>query len=411
MHNQHEDKRPVAVVAIGAGNRASKYIHYVVDHPEKARLVGVVEPNALRRENVAEWAGVPPENCFPDLESFFASPIEADAVVVCTPDETHYQIALRSLDKGYHVLLEKPIARSMEECEKIAEKSRETGKYVVVCHVLHFHPYFVKLKELVDSGRLGKVVSISHQASVGTDRTSHGFVRGVWNREETSNPMILSKCCHDLDLLVWLTGSRCKRLSSYGSLGWFRKENAPEGSADRCIRCKVEKGCPYSAVNLYRDRKEWIANFDVPEGKTIDEVIDDVLENGVYGRCVYRCDNDVVDRQVVAMEMENGATVTMSMDCFTLHDNRRTHICLTHGEILGDETTIEVSHFRDREVERYDFSDIAGTPFHAGADLRMMENFVEAVADPSKPLETSIEDSIESHRICFKAEEFRKKVQ
>lgn len=399
---QNEKKRPVAVVAIGAGNRASKYIQYVEAHPEKVRLAAVVDPNPLRRNKLADICDVPAECRFADIESFFSSGTEADAVLVCTPDDTHYPIAMEALDRGLHVMLEKPIARTPEECTAIAGKASEKGLRVGVCHVLRFHPYYMKIKELIDSGELGKVVSISHEANVGLDRMTHGYVRGIWNREETSNPLILSKCCHDMDLILWLTGSKCRNLASFGSRNWFRAENAPEGSAQRCIDCKVEKDCPYSAVNLYRRRKEWIANFDVPEGKTIDDVIEEQLEHGGYGRCVFRCDNDVVDRQVVAMEMESGAVATMNINCFTQRDNRRTHICLTHGEIRGDETSLEISRFNDRSVETIDFTDIAGKPFHAGSDLRMIENFIDAISDQTRPLENSIAQGLESHLTCFR---------
>ena len=160
--------------------------------------------------------------------------------------------------------------------------------------------------------------------------------------------MLISKCCHDIDFLLWLTRTRCHKLTSFGSLRWFHSANAPKGSADRCIDCSVENDCPFSAVKLYRERREWIANFDVPEGKTIDDVIEYQLHVGIYGRCVYHCDNDVVDHQIVSMEMESEVTINFSMDVFTLKDNRETHICLTEGEIDGDETTLRVKRFCGR---------------------------------------------------------------
>lgn len=398
---------PVRIVAIGAGNRAGKYLHYIYNNPDKAQLVGVVEVNDLRREKIGKMMSLRPENCFRSADDFFKAGIEADAVMVCSPDATHYYMCMSALRNGYSVLLEKPIARTNEECDEIAAEAKKRGLIVAVCHVLRYHPYFSKLKELVDSGRLGKLISIDHRASVGIDRTAHSYVRGIWNREETTNPMILSKCCHDIDFLVWLSGSKCSHLSSYGSRSWFREENAPEGSALRCINCSVERGCPYSAVALYRDRHEWITNFDVPEGKTIDDVIEEELASGQYGKCVYHCDNNVVDHQVVAMEMENGVTVSLSMDCFTLHDDRKTHVCLSHGEIYGNEKQIEVYHFSNGEREVYDFSEDHSTPFHAGADLKLVEDFINALAGREHYLLTGIEDSMESHKICFAAEHYR----
>lgn len=401
-------REPASIVAIGAGNRTGKYLHYILHNPDKARLVGVVELNDLRRRNVAEMVGLAPEQCFRTYEDFFRNPVKADAVMICTPENVHFEPCMLALEHGYHILLEKPIAQNLEECRIIAGEARKRGLVVAVCHVLRYHPYFMKMKELVSSGKLGKVVSINHRSSVGIDRASHSYVRGIWSREENTNPMLLSKCCHDVDFLVWLTEARYRKLSSFGSLRWFRPEMAPKGSAPRCLDCHVENSCPFSAVNLYRNRREWIANFDVPAGKTITDVIEYELSDGRYGRCVYHCDNNVVDHQVLAMEMDNDVTVNLSMDCFTLHDNRETHICLTNGEVFGNEHTIEVYHFRGGPREVYDFSHIEGTPFHAGADLSMVEDFVNAISKPEHRILTGIDESIESHRICYEAEQSRK---
>lgn len=401
-------RQPVSIVAIGAGNRTGKYLHYILKNPDKARLVGVVELNDLRRENVARMAGLTPDQCFKTYEDFFANPLKADAVMICTPENVHFEPCMLALKHNYHILLEKPIAQTLEETCAIAEEAKRRGRIVAVCHVLRYHPYFMKMKELVSSGRLGKIVSINHRASVGIDRASHSYVRGIWSREETTNPMLLSKCCHDVDFLVWLTKGRYRKLSSFGSLKWFRSEMAPKGSTPRCVDCHVEATCPFSAVNLYRNRREWVSNFDIPEGSTLDDVIEEELHHGRYGRCVYHCDNNVVDHQVLAMEMDNDITVNLSVDCFTLHDNRETHICLTNGEIFGNERSIKVNHFRGGPREVYDFSHLDGAPFHAGADLAMVEDFVNAIGKPGHTILTGIDESIESHRICYEGERSRR---
>ena len=399
---------PVSIVAIGAGNRTNKYLEYVKQHPDKVKLVGVVELNDIRRHKVAERFGLDASCCYSDYREFFNQPKQADAVMVCTPENMHFEPTMLAVEAGYHVLLEKPIAQTLDECLAIGEAARKKGVLVSVCHVLRYHPYFMKIKELVDSGELGHIISINHRTSVGVDRAAHGFVRGIWRSERLSNPMLMSKCCHDIDFLLWLTKTPCRKLTSFGSLRWFKAKNAPEGSAERCIDCRVESTCPFSAVDLYQVRRDWIANFDVPEGKTIDDVIEDQLREGLYGRCVYHCDNDVVDHQIVSMEMESEVTVNFSMDIFTLKDCRETHISLTEGEIDGDETRLRVRKFRGAKETIYDFSDIQGTPFHAGADLHLMADFVDAVASGRKELATSIDLSVESHRLCYEAERSRR---
>ena len=399
---------PVSIVAIGAGNRTSKYLEYVKRHPDRVRLVGVVELNDIRRQSVAERFGLEPSQCYADYHDFFRNPVQADAVMICTPENRHFEPTMLAIEAGCHVLLEKPIAQTLEECQAIGEAARKKGVLVSVCHVLRYHPYFMKVKELVDSGELGHIISINHRTSVGVDRAAHGFVRGIWRSERLSNPMLMSKCCHDIDFLLWLTKTPCRKLTSFGSLRWFKSKNAPEGSAERCIDCRVESRCPFSAVDLYQVRRDWIANFDVPEGKTIDDVIEDQLREGLYGRCVYHCDNDVVDHQIVSMEMESEVTINFSMDIFTLKDCRETHISLTEGEIDGDENRLRVRRFRGAEETVYDFSGLAHQPFHAGADLAIVADFIDAIRTGRRDLVTSIERSVESHRICFEAERSRK---
>ena len=404
----NKEQRPVSIVAIGAGNRTNKYLEYVRRNPDKARLIGVVELNDLRRQKVADEFDLDASCCYTDYRDFFRSPLKADAVMICTPENMHFEPAMLAIEAGYHVLLEKPIAQTLEECLAIGEAARRKNVIVSVCHVLRYHPYFIKLKELACSGELGNIISINHCTSVGVDRATHSFVRGLWSREADTNPMLISKCCHDIDFLLWLTKTRCRKITSFGSLRWFRSKNAPEGSAERCVDCKVEAQCPFSAVDLYRVRRDWISNFDIPHGKTIDQVIEDELREGKYGRCIYHCDNDVVDHQIVSMEMDSEVTINFSMDLFTLKDHRKTHICLTEGEIDGNETLLRVRRFRGGAETVYDFSNLSHQPFHAGADLDIVADFIDAIHSEEKYLRTSIDLSVESHRICFEAERSRK---
>lgn len=399
----------VKVAVIGAGNRAKKYLEYAVRHPEQIAIAAIVEPLDIRRNQLGDKFSIPDEYRFKTYQEFFDKNLSLDAVMICTPEDKHYKPAMLAAEHGYDILLEKPIAQTLQQCIDIEQAAKSKKLLVGVCHVLRFHPYFLKIKEIVDSGELGEIISINHCADINLDRTTHGFVRGSWNKAENTNPMLISKCSHDVDLVLWLVGSRCRKVSSFGSLRWFKTENAPVGSAERCVNCpsKIESGCPYSAIDLYKVRKSWIANFDVPEGKTIDEVIDTELQNGPYGRCVYHCDNDVADHQIVNMECENNVTISLVINAFTLNDCRHTHIKLTRGEIDGNERKLVIRRFRDRATQTFDFSETASKPFHAGSDLYLVEDFVKALHDPSHKLRTDIDDSLESHRVCYAAEESR----
>lgn len=400
--------RQTSIVVIGAGNRANKYLEYLVRNPQTVKLVGVVEPNDLRREKIADEFSLQPSSCFTCYEQFFASRIKADAVFICTPDDKHFEPCMRAIEAGYNVLLEKPIAQSLEECEQICKAAKRSGVVVGVCHILRYHPYFQKIKQIVDAGSLGKIISINHTAEINLDRMTHSYVRGIFSNECTSSPLLVAKCCHDIDFLLWLCSSRCKRVSSFGSLSWFKEENAPQGSAARCVECGVESNCPYSAVSLYRNRKEWVSNFNVPSGGSIEDVIEQELQSGRYGRCVFRCGNDVADHQIVNMEMEDGATISIAINAFTRDDCRRTHIKLTNGEIDGDERSLRVRHFRNGEDYVIDYSHLERQPYHAGADLNIVEAFLRAISPCCEKMCSDITDAVASHIVGFNAERSRR---
>ncbi len=405
----YSSNRSVAVAVIGAGNRARKYLEYAIMHPDELNIVAIVDPVDIRLHQLSDKFDIPAKHRFNNYYDFFAADIKLDAVMICTPEDKHFEPAMMAIEKGYNILLEKPIAQRLEECEAIAKGAREKNLVVGVCHVLRFHPYFMKIKEIIDSGDLGEVISFNHTADINLDRVTHGFVRGSWNRAEKTNPMLISKCSHDVDLALWMVGSKCKKVSSFGSLRWFKAENAPKGAADRCIHCPdyIESKCPYSAIDLYKVRHDWVANFDVPEDSTLDHVLDRELAQGPYGRCVYRCDNNVADHQMVNIETENEVTASFTINAFTLNDCRFTQVNLTHGEITGNEKKLTVRRFRERTTEVYDFSHIADMPFHGGSDLRLVADFIEAVRNPNHKLRTDIQDSLESHRVCYAAEDSR----
>ena len=393
----------VRLAAIGVGNRTGKYLRYVHAHPEEVSLTAIVEPDPVRREACRKSFSLPEAVCFATAEDFFAAEDLCDAVLIGSPDKDHYSQALRAIRKGLHVLLEKPVAQTYAQCEEIAAEARQHRVKVGVCYVMRFIPVYRKVKELLDNGAAGRITGVFHQEFVGIDRMLHTYVRGYWNKASESNPSFLSKCCHDVDALLWMTGLHVTEVRSVGGLEWYRPENAPAGSTDRCITCPVESTCAYSAVDMYQRRKVWTDNFPVPEGSTREAVIAEEMRTGRYGRCAFRCGNDVYDRQVVTMKTEEGALLTVEMNTFTRREGRRTVINGTRGEVIIDGWTIEVRDHRSNEVQRYDFSDDAALPLHANADLAVVGDFLAAVREPDRQPAIPIADALESHRICFVA--------
>ncbi|MBQ3766426.1 MAG: Gfo/Idh/MocA family oxidoreductase [Bacteroidales bacterium] len=381
----------VNIAVIGIGNRAGKYLSCL---PQDARVAFLVDSDPIRLTQAAERYRVPQSACFSDTASFFSEKRAVDGIIIATPDQLHFSETLSAIRAGYPVLVEKPAASTQEELDSMLEASKQTGIPVSVCLVMRYHPYFRRIKEIVDSGEIGQVLSIDHTEAIGPDRMGHTFVRGLWSRKDLSGPIFLSKCSHDTDFLLWLTGGKALEVTSEGGLTRFRPDCAPPQAARRCLDCSVD--CPYSAVRLYRDQHAWVAGFDVPEGKTLDDVIEEELVAGRYGRCVYHCDNDVNDIQEVRVLLDNGIRLTMRLDGVSLDEGRRTIIQGSKGKLRALGTTLEVNG----RVE--DYSSLLDLPLHAGADRFLIEDFIDSLRT-GHPTAVPLSVTREAHRICFLA--------
>jgi len=403
------------MILVGAGSRGGVYAGWVRDHPEAARIVGVAEPRGGHRERIARDHGVPAERVVADWRALAELPRFADAVIVATPDALHAEPAVAFADLGYHLLLEKPMAPSPDECRRIVAAARGNDVLLAVCHVLRYTRYTERLREIVASGRLGEIVSVAHLEPVGYWHQAHSFVRGNWRREADSAPMLLAKSCHDLDWIRHLIGRPCLQVSSFGGLHHFRPETRPAGAAERCLDCAVEPSCPYSAPKLYLGRVRaghtgW--PVDVLTSDVTEEGVTRALRTGPYGRCVHACDNDVVDHQVVALAFAGGATASFTMTGFTRQRDRETRVFGTRGELFGDGRTLEVHDFLTDRTETIDVavaSDGSIATGHGGGDARLMEAFVAALATGDRSqIRSGPEESLETHLMVFAAETARR---
>ena len=397
----------ITAILIGAGQRGmDAYGAYALQHPEKIRVAAVAEPDPARRAAMAEAHHIPPERCFADWRPLLALGKIADGCMVCTQDRDHVEPATAALRLGYHVLCEKPMHPEAAQCIRLAEAAKASGKTLTVCHVLRYSPFFTQIKEILDSGRIGQVASIQHIESVGFFHQAHSFVRGNWRNAGESSPMILQKSCHDMDILLWLLGRHCKSVSSYGSLLHFKPENAPEGSTERCLDgCPHTADCPYYCVRLY---DEDAAGFR--RVLTLDdspEAVAEALKTGPYGRCVYRCDNDVVDHQVVNLLFDGGVTASFTMCAFTQRCTRILNIMGTRGQIQADmgKNQILVSDFLTGNRDEITVRIPRGG--HSGSDTGLMEGFVRTVETDGQFQRSSAEQSLESHLVALAAEESR----
>ena len=401
----------VRYAIVGAGQRGAGYAGWIGRHGDRARVVAVAEPRAYQRESLAREHGV--EHVFSSWEELAAAPRLADAAIVSTQDAAHVAPAVALARKGYHLLVEKPLAPTPEECATLVAAVTEAGVLFAVCHVMRYRPYTKLVKRLVDEGRLGEIVSVQHLEPVGHWHYAHSYVRGNWRRSDQASFMLLAKSGHDIDWLRHIVGRPINRVSSFGSLRHFRPDSRPAGAADRCLDCAVEPGCPYSAPRLYlgmvrAGRTGWPVSVLTDE--MTEKGVTEALRSGPYGRCVYACDNDVVDHQVVAMEFGGGVTGTFTMTGFTPHMDRQTRIFGTHGYLDGDGSTVRVYDFTSG---RTDVLESGGEGLdteegHGGGDAELMSAFTRAVeAGDSGHILSGPGESLESHRAVFAAERSR----
>lgn len=395
------------IAILGLGARGEMFARIAL--AEGYEVSAACDINEERRKDAVSYFHVPAENVFDNADDFFAKGKLADVLLISTLDDSHYVYTIKALEVGYDILLEKPIALSLKEIISIGETAKELNRKIGVCHVLRYTPFYAKIKEIIDSGILGKITNINQTENVGYYHYAHSFVRGNWHNSKETCPMILAKCCHDFDLILWLTGKSCKMLSSFGALDYFKEENAPKGSTKRCKDCKARETCPFDGYKIYSKYPTWVKQ---PNGKdyTVENAIAVLNDNSTfYDICVFHNDNDVVDHQMVNMVLEDGIIANLTMQAFSGEIYRRTQVCGTLGELNGifEDGIIEVQLFgKEKEIIKITINDTLSQ--HAGGDRKLFVDFVESVKNDSmEGFKTKIDKSIESHKLAFYAEDSR----
>ena len=447
---------PLKAILFGAGARgAESYGPYALAHPEQIQFIAVAEPRPARRESFARQNSIPEEHCFESWQQVLDQQIPADVVINCTQDQMHAESSIPALQSGYNMLLEKPIANSLEDAIRIVQAAEQAGRYLQICHVLRFTDFFNKIKSLLDENRLGQLITISHRENVASWHMAHSFVRGNWRNEEQSSPMILAKCCHDLDLLTWFIGEAPNHLSSFGSLIHYSPENAPQGAPVRCTDgCPVENICPFFAPAIYIDLipfKFALSQSKIPLYRILgsqslqrpgavnaisgvipplreltqytgwprsvvtddpgnEDALLEALRQGPYGRCVYHCDNDVVDQQVVTMDFPGGITASLTMHGHSHEEGRTLRIDGSQASLLAkfsfNRSFIEIHDHRSMDTEVFTFPSTVEQTGHGGGDFGIMRDLVNHLQYKNQA-GTSARQSLESHFMAFAAEESR----
>jgi predicted dehydrogenase len=407
----------LSAVGVGLGHRTELYASYAEKHPDQLQIVGAADPDPQRLARFATRFNVPPQRCYPTATALTAEPRFADVAINGTMDRQHVPTSLPLLAAGYHLLLEKPICPDAQELAQLSAACRQSERQVMICHVLRYAPFYAAIRERIAAGEIGAILSLRTVENVSYHHMAVGFVRGKWRRGGESNPMLLAKCCHDLDIVCWmLSGIQPVRVSSFGGLKHFCPDCAPPGSGTRCLAdCQIEDQCPYSARRNYVDQGRWgfyaWDSLEHLENPTIEQKLASLRADNPYGRCVWRCDNDVVDHQSVLVEFADGSIATHDMVANTSRPCRTIHIVGATGEIVGDmeEGRFVVRHPDARPGHEYseELVDLSVSgDMHGGGDLRLVEDFLRVVRGDQPSLSTTaLADSINGHLIAFAADQ------
>lgn len=405
--------KKIKVAILGFGNRGQMFADFILND-ENVELAAIADPVEVERRKGIDKYGLKEEDCYLSAEDFLSERRDIDALFICTQDKDHREHTIRALELGYDICLEKPIAATMEDCLAIQECAKRAQRKVMICHVLRYSHFYQTIKQYILEGKLGDVVTINQTENVAYWHAAHSYVRGAWRNSAESSPMILAKCCHDIDILCWLMDKQVKSVSSFGDLYYFKEEMAPEGSAAFCVDCneKTKAACPYDAFKIYHNNNRIImGNNSLIYGKPSNDV-DEILSSRAnrFGRCVFRCDNDVVDHQVVNLLFENNLTAHLTMISFSAECFRSIKVHGTLGEIYGnmEENCLYYQRY-GQPLEKIDLTEKHDDfSIHGGGDIGLYRDFINYLRDDSPSItRTTLDASIESHVVCFLAEESR----
>ncbi len=424
------EQKPVTAIIVGAGHRAFVYSKLAKTDPDKLKIVGVADPNPVRRQKAMEEFGFGEDMCFESADELAEKGKLADAIINGTMDEQHLVTSVPLLNAGYDMLLEKPFAVNEKEMRELVACAKKNNSKVMICHVLRYTPFYYGIKEIVNSGEIGDIINIQTTEHVSYHHLSTSYIRGKWaNSKKCHTSMLLAKCCHDLDIMMWMMSeTKPKKISSFGGKFQFKPENAPAGAGTICMKdCPLVDTCVYSTKRLYIDHPDRWAFYvwDALEGiknPTIEDKINLMKSDSPYARCIYKCDNDVVDHQSVMVEFESGATGTHNMVGGSSEPRRDIHIIGTKGEIFGNFedskfTVLKINpspdaHNEECDVEEHDLrvtGDMVGAyGGHGGGDERLAADFVKFIRGEEHSLAcTSIFDSVAGHLSVYLADQSR----
>lgn len=400
----------ISCAILGYGNRGSIYADELFA-TQGVRIASICDINPENLKRAKEKYSLPEEVCFTDENAFFSQK-RADCIVIATMDKLHVGQVLRALRLGYDILLEKPIATTLEDCDAIEREAAKYDRKILICHVLRYTPFFKKIKELIDRGDLGEITSVSESENIAFVHYWLSFLHGNWHNSGKSSPIILQKCCHDFDIISWLLGKRCEKVSSFGNLKVYKRENVPQDAAKYCCECKEVDTCIYSGIRIMKKQPAWLQGY-YPDVDMTNEEIERILSDkrNPFSGCAFLNDNNVMTDQIVNLWYEGGIPVQHLMSGFSAEGRREITVHAAKGEIFGymgaEKVKVFYRPFQQQETV-FDLSEESNGSNHGGGDKGIIHSFIRYLETGENRGDLStLSDSLMSHRIAFAAEKSR----
>lgn len=328
-------KKTIGIAVIGAGNRGRAVVANLIRDGKNVRIISAFDPDqAVLQQSIDHWKQ-DTQICDSYMDAINAPGV--DWVMVFSPNAFHKEQIIAGFNAGKHVFAEKPLATSIEDCQEIYEAHQASDRIFATGFVLRYAPIYTKVKELLTSGYIGKILSIDANENI---TPAHGaYIMRNWRRKtELAGPHILEKCCHDLDLINWFTESIPTRVAAFGGLDFFTPQN-----------------------------RTMLNQFKKPDGASVFDGWPDPHAEP----CPFNSDKDLMDNLVAIMQFRNGVKVQFQATMSNAIPERRMYISGTEGTIKVElySSSIETRRLDEDAIRKYDF----GADGHGGDNYIMKE--------------------------------------
>lgn len=361
--------RPLGIGIVGTGQRCMFFFApYLRAHPDKVRLECLADQDQARLQSAIEDLG-PDIRPYGSIDAMLQDPL-VDAVIITTPDWTHRQIFDKALDAGKHIICEKPMATTLEDALHMTRRAMATQQVVQIGFMLRYAPFFVKLKEVVDSGLIGPLVQVSAAEVVEYYHGAAFFRR--WHRfKRNSGGLLVHKASHTLDVINWIVGSAPAQVSAFGGINTFTPN--PK-AASRCRDCSLRPTCPaayrpddYNYV--YQTGQERAA-----QAKHANDL------------CAYNSEKDSVDSAVLIAQYDSGVRLGFSFSTTGQRHERQLLLIGQRGQIRASQAdgVITVEPVGEKPETTLLPEELRGE--HGGGDDFLVDSFLECVATGSRPV-------------------------